>query len=159
MKKITKIANGYVGYTEGPNNDTKFGKWFGLNYQPWCAMAVSKIFHEAGKIGAVAPKTKPKGFASCDEWLKHLSKNGQLVPIGEAKRGDLVFFQFDKDAEPDHVGIVRGNSKKLRLLNVWEGNTSSGRAGSQSNGDGFYVRRRSYSLVMAIARPTAKGAK
>jgi hypothetical protein len=84
MKKLTEIADGYVGYTEGANNDTTFGKWYKLNHQPWCAMAVSKIFHEAGLIRSVAPKTKAKGFASCDEWLKYLSANGQLVPIGDA---------------------------------------------------------------------------
>ena len=121
-------------------------------------MAASKAFYEAGMIDQVAPKTKPKGFASCDEWLKYLSKNGQLVPIGQAQLGDLVFFQFDADAEPDHVGIVRWHNTALKYVNVWEGNTSSGKAGSQSNGDGFYVKKRSYSLIMAVARPK-KGAK
>ena len=158
MKSLKELADGYVGYTETGNNDTTFGKWFGLNNQPWCAMAASKAFYEAGMIDQVAPKTKPKGFASCDEWLKYLSKNGQLVPIGQAQLGDLVFFQFDDDAQPDHVGIVRWHNTALKYVNVWEGNTSSGKAGSQSNGDGFYIKKRSYSLIMAVARPK-KGAK
>jgi len=155
MKKLAEIANNYVGYVEGPNNDTVFGKWYGLNNQPWCAMAVSKILHEAGTLKQYSNKTK--GHASCDEWLKHLIKNNQLVPIGQAKHGDLVFFQFDADAQPDHVGIVQRHNKTLKYLNVWEGNTSSGKAGSQSNGDGFYLKKRTYNTVMAIARP--KGAK
>ncbi len=158
MKSLKEIADGYVGYTETGNNNTTFGKWFGLNNQPWCAMAASKAFYEAGMIDQVAPKTKPKGFASCDEWLKYLSKNGQLVPIGQAQLGDLVFFQFDADAQPDHVGIVRWHNTALKYVNVWEGNTSSGKAGSQSNGDGFYIKKRSYPLIMAVARPK-KGAK
>ena len=150
---LTEIADGYVGYVEGTNNDTVFGKWYKLNHQPWCAMSASKIFHEAGLIKAVAPKTKPKGFASCDQWLKHLAANGQLVPIGEAKRGDLVFYQFDDDKQPDHVGIVRSHNTKLKYLKVWEGNTSDNAKGSQSNGGGFYVKKRNYQTVMAIARP------
>lgn len=157
MKSLKESADSYVGYTEGANNDTSFGKWFGLNNQPWCAMAASKIYHEAGLISTVAPKSKPKGFASCDEWLKYLTKNNQLVPIGQAQLGDLVFFQFDDDAQPDHVGIVRWHNTALKYINVWEGNTSGNATGSQSNGDGFYIKKRPYKTIMAIARPK-KGA-
>lgn len=151
INKVLELCKASVGYTEGPNNDTTFGKWFGLNNQPWCAMAASKMYFDAGMIKAVA-NTK-KGFASCDLWLKHLTKNNQLVPIGQAKRGDLVFFQFDDDAQPDHVGIVKFHNTKLKYMQVFEGNTSSGIAGSQSNGDGFYLKRRTYKTIMAVARP------
>jgi hypothetical protein len=151
VNKIKELCEKHLGYTEGANNDTIFGKWYGLNNQPWCAMAASKIFFDAGIIKSVA-NTK-KGFASCDAWLKYLTKNNQLVPIGQAKRGDLVFFQFDQDAEPDHVGIVKYHNTRLRYLQVYEGNTSSGNAGSQSNGDGFYLKKRNYQTIMAVARP------
>jgi hypothetical protein len=150
-KKLLNLCKASVGYTEGANNDTIFGKWFGLNNQPWCAMAASKMYFDAGAIKSVSDKSK--GYASCDAWLKYLTKNNQLVPLGQAQRGDLVFFQFDKDAEPDHVGIVKFHNTKLKYLQVFEGNTSSGIAGSQSNGDGFYLRRRSYATIMAVARP------
>jgi hypothetical protein len=151
IKKLMELCEASVGYTEGANNDTTFGKWYGLNNQPWCAMGASKMYFDAGAIAAVA-NTK-KGFASCDAWLKYLTKNNQIVPIGQAKRGDLVFFQFDDDAAPDHVGIVKGHNTKLKTINVYEGNTSSGKAGSQSNGDGFYLKKRNYSTIMAVARP------
>jgi hypothetical protein len=151
--KVLEIAAGLVGYQEGKNNDTTFGKWYGLNHQPWCAMSVSKIFYDAGGILAVAPKSKPKGFASCDEWLKHLAKNNQLVPVGKAKPGDLVFYQFDDDAQPDHVGIVKSNNARLKYIQAYEGNTSADKKGSQANGDGFYLKKRSYATIMAIGRP------
>jgi hypothetical protein len=151
INKVLELCKASVGYTEGPNNDTTFGKWFGLNNQPWCAMAASKMYFDARLIKAVA-NTK-KGFASCDLWLKYLTKNNQLVPIGQAQRGDLVFFQFDDDAQPDHVGIVKFHNKKLKYMQVFEGNTSSGTSGSQSNGDGFYLKRRTYKTIMAVARP------
>jgi hypothetical protein len=151
IKKLMELCEASVGYTEGANNDTTFGKWYGLNNQPWCAMSASKMYFDAGAIASVA-NTK-KGFASCDAWLKYLTKNNQIVPIGQAKRGDLVFFQFDEDAQPDHVGIVKGHNTKLKTINVYEGNTSSGKAGSQSNGDGFYLKKRNYSIIMAVARP------
>ena len=76
-----------------------------------------------------------------------------MIPIGQAQAGDIVFFQFDKDAEPDHVGIVKWNNTRLKYLQVIEGNTSSGSRGSQSNGDGVYLRKRPYSLVMGVVRP------
>jgi cell wall-associated NlpC family hydrolase len=114
-------------------------------------MSASKMYFDAGIIASVA-NTK-KGFASCDAWLKYLTKNNQLVPIGQAKRGDLVFFQFDEDAQPDHVGIVKNHNTALKSIQVFEGNTSSGKAGSQSNGDGFYLKKRNYTTIMAVARP------
>jgi len=151
LNKVIELCKASEGYTEGPNNDTTFGKWFGLNNQPWCAMSASKMYFDAGILASVA-NTK-KGFASCDAWLKYLTKNNQLVPLGQAKRGDLVFFQFDEDAQPDHVGIVKFHNTKLKYIQVYEGNTSSGKAGSQSNGDGFYLKRRTYTTIMAVARP------
>ena len=64
---VVATARKYVdqGYKEGPNNDTIFGKWYGLNNQPWCAMFVSKCFDEAGIANLVAASSK-KGFASCN---------------------------------------------------------------------------------------------
>ena len=151
VAKVLELCKAAVGYTEGVNNDTIYGKWFGLNNQPWCAMSASKMFFDAGMIKNVA-NTK-KGFASCDLWLKYLTKNNQIVPIGQAKAGDIVFFQFDDDAAPDHVGIVKGHNTTLKRLYVYEGNTSSGKAGSQSNGDGYYLKTRDYKTIMAVARP------
>jgi hypothetical protein len=151
INKVIELCKASVGYVEGKNNDTTFGKWYGLNNQPWCAMAVSKMYFDAGIIKAVA-NTK-KGYASCDAWLKYLTKKNQLIPLGQARKGDLVFFQFDDDAAPDHVGIVKYHNTRFKYLKVYEGNTSSGKAGSQSNGDGFYLKKRNYATIMAVARP------
>jgi hypothetical protein len=153
-KQLLALCEASVGYTEGTNNDTTFGKWYGLNNQPWCAMSASKMYFDAGAIATVA-NTK-KGFASCDAWLKYLTKNNQIVPIGQAQAGDLVFFQFDEDAQADHVGIVKGHNKTLKFMQVYEGNTSPNNKGSQSNGDGWYLKKRTYATIMAIARPKEK---
>jgi len=152
MSKVVEVAQSQIGYKEGKNNDTIFGKWFGANNQPWCATFVSWCFNEAGLITKIAAQSK-KGFASCDLGLKWFAKKGKIIPVGQAKAGDIVFFQFDKDAQADHVGIVKSNNTALKYLQVIEGNTSSGNAGSQSNGDGVFLRKRSYSLVMGVVRP------
>jgi hypothetical protein len=142
-----------TNYREGANNDTLFGKWYGLNHAPWCDIFVSYIFANSGAIQTIAPKSKPKGFASCDEHLKYLTANGQLVPIGKAQPGDLAFFQFDDDAQPDHIEIISANRPLTRKLITYGGNTSGDSKGSQANGDGCFKKARSYSYVMAVARP------
>lgn len=147
---VINLANSQIGYKEGINNDTMYGKWYGMNNQPWCAMFVSWVFSEAGLASSVAASTR-KGFASCDAGLKWFTKKNKLVPIGQAQAGDIVFFQFDNDAQPDHVGIVINNTGK-QLVCV-EGNTSPDKKGSQSNGGGVYRKKRPYSVVMAVARP------
>ena len=70
-----------------------------------------------------------------------------------AQPGDIAFFQFDDDAEPDHVGIVVRNNPVRKILVCIEGNTSGNTKGSQANGDGVYRKKRPYKYVMAVARP------
>jgi cell wall-associated NlpC family hydrolase len=147
---VIDAAKSQLNYQELGNNDTKYGKWYGLNNQPWCAMFVSWCFAQADLSELVAASTK-KGFASCDAGLKWFAKRNKLIPVGQAQPGDIVFFQFDADAQPDHVGIVIKNDGKKYLWCI-EGNTSGGK-GSQSNGDGVYTKKRAYSLVMGVARP------
>jgi len=150
---VVAIAKAEVDakYKEGVNNDTKYGKWYGLNNQPWCAMYVSWCFKEAGLSKLVAASSA-KGFASCDAGLKWFAKKGQTVPVGKAQAGDIVFFQFDDDAQADHVGIVAKNDGKGTLV-CYEGNTAKDGSGSQSNGDGAYLKKRPYAKVMGVARP------
>lgn len=151
-QELLTIATEEIGYQEKPINKTKYGKWFGLNNQPWCAMYVSWCFDQIGRAKLVAAQNA-KGFASCDVGLKWFAKKNQLVPIGQAEPGDIAFFQFDDDAQPDHVGIVLKNNKKTKILVCLEGNTAGNSKGSQANGDGVYKKKRSYKLVMAVARP------
>jgi cell wall-associated NlpC family hydrolase len=141
-----------LNYEETGDNNTKYGQWYGLNNQPWCAIFVSWCYDQAGLVNKVAAQNK-KGFASCDAGLKWFTKHNKLVSIGDAQEGDIVFFQFDTDAEPDHVGIVAKNMKRLQALRTIEGNTSPSNKGSQSNGGGVYEKKRSYATVMAVARP------
>lgn len=149
---IITLAKLELGYTETGNNDTKYGKWYGLNNQPWCAMFISWVFNEAGIVKHVAASSK-KGFASCAAGLVWFTKQNKLVPVGQAQPGDIAFFQFDTDAEPDHVGIVVKNNTLTQTLVCVEGNTSGDTKGSQANGGGVYKKKRPYKYVMAVARP------
>jgi len=152
MNNIVATAYEELGYAETGDNDTKFGKWYGMNNQPWCAMFVSWVYNKVGLSASVAVSTK-KGFASCDAGLKWFTKKNKLVPVGQAQEGDIVFFQFDTDAQPDHVGIVVKNNVKRQRLVCIEGNTSPDKRGSQSNGGEVAEKKRPYATVMAVARP------
>jgi cell wall-associated NlpC family hydrolase len=152
MNSILGLAKFELDYTEKGDNETKYGAWYGINKQPWCAIFVSYIYNKAGLVDKVAAESK-KGFASCNAGLNWFAKQGKIIPVGQAKEGDIVFFQFDNDAQPDHVGIVAKNMKRLKALKTIEGNTSPNNKGSQSNGGGVYAKKRSYATVMAVVRP------
>ncbi|CAB4146013.1 TIGR02594, TIGR02594 family protein [uncultured Caudovirales phage] len=152
---VLAIAKKYVdeAYKEGTNNDTIFGKWYGMNNQPWCAMFVSFCFAEAGLSKLVAAQTK-KGFAYCPAAVDWFKKRGQLVPVEEARAGDIIFFDFDGNkATAEHVEICYGAQHDKKQLTTFGGNTAPSGAGSQANGDGAYKKKRPYDKIIAVARP------
>lgn len=139
-------------YKEGANNDSLFGRWYGANHQAWCAMFVSYVFFQAGGINLVSAQTK-KGFAYCPAGVAWFQKLKQWHSARDAQPGDVVFFDWNHNGGAEHVGIVVKNDPKKQVVYTIEGNTSSGAAGSQSNGDGVYRRTRPYSFVLGVGRP------
>lgn len=135
-----EIARGELGRTESPagSNRTKYGKWYGLDGQPWCMMFVQWCFAQAGR-------PLPHKTASCGELLSWYRKYQPERIVTEPKMRDIVIYNFG------HTGIVylATNNK----INAIEGNTSPGEAGSQDNGGGVYRRTRSKTLVKAYIRP------
>ena len=111
----------------------------GVHGFAWCAAFVSWNLKRAGYNVKQIPNRASVGF-----FLSWATKMGYVKT--RPYRGDLVCYQFDHDSWPDHIGHVE-RVLSLRpvgylLLQTIEGNTSSGNAGSQSNGGGVYRRRR-----------------
>lgn len=101
-EEIVEIALSQKGYKEGPNNDTKYGEWYGLNHEPWCAMFISWCANEVGISESIIPK-----FAGCTTGFRKMTQMGittkeHIVP----QKGDLIFFDWDRSGDYDHVGIV-----------------------------------------------------
>ena len=50
LSNLLRIARGELGNTESPagSNRTKYGKWFGLDGNPWCLMFIMWVFYQAG---------------------------------------------------------------------------------------------------------------
>jgi hypothetical protein len=148
--KSAKWHDTHLGITESPadsNCDSRSdgirtsqdgcanGTW--LRYQPWCGCWAWSGLYAAGKVN--------KG----DSWLASVASiedyaragngpfKGWTTDGSKAKKGDLVVL-FGRG---QHVGTVRSIDSNYAY--TWEGNTSSGSGGSQSNGGGSYKRSRS----------------
>lgn len=122
---LLSVARSQIGYVEGPNNNTKYGAWYGMNHVPWCAQFVSWCANQAGIPTNIIPKHAytPTGAA----WFK---ARGQWF-TSNPKVGDLVYYRFPGMGRISHLGIVEAvhGSKSITAI---EGNTNS--AGSRTGG-------------------------
>lgn len=146
--KALNCAKKHVGVTENPpgsNRGPQIDKWnlaaCGLTGVYWCASFVHGMYLEAGK-------NLPGGASvlNVKTWAR---SQGDLVK--RPRRADLVCFEFGEGTWDfgDHIGIVEkvlalrwSNGTFTGRIQTIEGNTSSGLAGSQSNGGGVFRRRR-----------------
>jgi len=152
IQEIVTRAKKEVGYKEGLNNDTKYGTWYGLNHQPWCAMFVSWIFSCAKLTNLIAQT--PKGYASCIDFEAWARKKGLIVPINTIQSGDILLFDFDNNEKSEHTGLAIGSyDLKSHTVPTCEGNTGGDHIGSQSNGDGVYLKFRPLSCIRVVVRP------
>lgn len=134
-------ARRHLGYTESPpgSNRTKFGAWYGMDGQPWCAMFVSYCAAKAEALGVGK-------FAYTPTFAAAFRASGRF---GTRPRvGAIAFFDFPDSVDRiQHVGIVESVNDDGSVTTI-EGNTSPGDGGSQSNGGGVYRRvRRGPSIV------------
>ncbi len=133
VERLLTIAEKEIGYVEGPNNDTKYGKWYNLNYEPWCAMFVSWCCNQAGISTDIVPR-----YASVRLGYEWFEKKNQIGLAGSytPKAGDIIFF-LNNGAS--HTGIVIACENGI--VYTIEGNTSD------------RVAKRQYSL----SKDTIKG--
>lgn len=145
IEKLISIAKADIGYSESPPNSnmTKYGEAYGTNGVPYCVQAqwywfgkanLSKYFYGGGKT------------ASCTELMNYHKKLGQVVTSGY-QRGDLILYQFDSDAPPDHIGLCTGSTSTT--ITTIEGNTS---VSSDDNGGSVMERTRRLGLVLCGIR-------
>jgi hypothetical protein len=141
VQDVIERAEGWVGFVEGPrDNETPFGAWYGLQFQPYCAMALSMWSFEAG---LAIPASTNRGYAytpSGAAWFRGQGRWGS-----EPRRGAHVFFRFS-GARIHHVGLVTSEDGEFPISTI-EANTSRGSAGSQRDGGGVWRRRRASGIV------------
>ncbi|MBO4667084.1 MAG: CHAP domain-containing protein [Bacilli bacterium] len=116
VSRLIEIATSQLGYVEGPNNDTKYGTWYGLPNEEWCAMFVSWCANQAGISTDIIPR-----YAGCTAGKNWFEEHGCFKYKEEytPKAGDIIFFLSDGAG---HTGIVI-NCDGSRVYTI-EGNTS-----------------------------------
>lgn len=97
---IVEIALTQIGNVGGE----PYWSWWGLSERAeWCAMFVSWCAAQAGLLDSGAiPK-----FENCNwgaNWFK--DNAGWADASAEPSPGDIIFFDWEPDGYPDHVGIV-----------------------------------------------------
>ena len=144
-KEILAVARGELGYREDPpgSNLTKYGKWFGLNGNPWCMMFIQWVFFQAG-----AYELLPAHTGSCGGFMRAAQAQGRWV-TGGYRPGDVVIYDFPGNSvRTDHCGIVvTALTTGIRAI---EGNTG---AGNDANGGQVQERTRSAKFILGAYRP------
>jgi hypothetical protein len=143
LEAIIEVAKKEIGTIEGPkDNETKYGKWSGVNFAPWCQSFVSWCAFTAG----LDPKKYPKSASTvaASDWFK---KNNRWADArnDDPTPGDWIYFDFPEDGvnRISHVGIcVKNNGDGT--IQVVEGNTSGTAKGDQRNGGMCVEKTRAY---------------
>src|SRR3954452_13441115 len=135
----------HVGVRESPpgSNRTMFGRWFGVDGVPWCAIFASYCFDVGAGVvlcrGWRGAGVGPRGVAYVPTLAAWLKADGRWMDAPQP--GDLAIFDWDGGL-PDHVGIVI--SAHGERLHTVEGNTGIG-----NDSDGGEVMRRERRLEQA----------
>lgn len=112
-----KIAQKYLG-----QGGATFRKFCGLpSGAAWCDAFVSYIFYEAGNASLFCGGKKQ---TYCPTTIKLLAKELAQVPIYLAMPSDVIFFDWENNGTPNHIGFVREH-KDTASIYTTEGNTSN----------------------------------
>jgi hypothetical protein len=141
VEAIVEVAKKELGTIEGPkDNETKYGAWMKVNFQPWCQSFVSWCAYTAGV--AKFPESASTVAAS-DQFKKEGrwsdARNDDPTP------GDWIYFDFPDDGvnRISHVGLCIKNNGD-GTIQVIEGNTSGTAKGDQRNGGMCVEKTRGY---------------
>ncbi len=137
-EEILKIAGSQVGTKESGTNRgdaLKYANSFGRGPEAWCADFVSWVYSQAGK------KTNSP---YCPTFVAQLKKQGKWKGKKNPQPGDLVFFDWDGDGSPDHVGIVQKANGDGSIETI-EGNTHKPGSSTQ---EGVYEKHREKDTVL-----------
>jgi hypothetical protein len=145
--KIIETAKRFLGVAENPKgsnnvqfNTDYYGKPVSGNAYPWCCVFVWDVFRIAGASDLFYNGKKTASCLVLHDWGKN---NGMLVPVQDARPGDIVFYDWNANAFADHVGICTDNNPAGQTIRTIEGNTS----------DAVGECSHEYSKVCGILRP------
>ena len=141
LEAIIEVAKKELGTIEGPkDNETKYGAWMKVNFQPWCQSFVSWCAMSAG----VSKFPKSASTVAASDQFK---KEGRWSDArnDDPQAGDWIYFDFPDDGvnRISHVGLCIKNNGD-GTIQVIEGNTSGTAKGDQRNGGMCVEKTRAY---------------
>lgn len=132
-------AKAEIGKKEHPygSNRTPYGDWYGMNGVPWCAIFVTWCDQHSGKP---TPSFRRGSRYSYVPFIVNDARVGRfgLSLTSSPRPGDLVCYDWRRDGEYDHVGLVLTSPKQSGDFQAIEGNTST-----SNNSNGGQVMQRS----------------
>ena len=144
--RLLALARGELGITESPkgSNIVKYNDAYGGGPKAWCCVFLWWLFQQAEASALFYGGGKT---AYCPSLLSWYRSHGQIVQ-GNYQPGDIVFFDFNSNGQPDHVGLCESwDGVKITTI---DGNTGEG---NEANGGAVMRRTRSASQICAAARP------
>ena len=143
--ELLKIARKYLGY-----NGDIFRKFAGLGKsQPYCNAYVSYVADKGGVAKLYFDGKKETYCPHSYEWCK---KNLAQVPPYLAMPMDPIYFDWQPNGVPDHIGFVTSR-RDTNSVNTIEGNTSKIVKGKTVATHVVAERIRAGKNVQAIFRP------
>ena len=154
LERVIETARGELGQAEAPagSNLTKYGRAFGWNGVPWCVIFLWWCFREAGEKKAFYGGEKTSSCSALYRWYR---EQGQTVPSGEIRAGDILLLDFSGSGEFQHCGLV---TQVLNETEGWyktiEGNTSPETEGRQACGGCVAQKARHRRNIAGACRPS-----
>ena len=99
---------------------SKFRKFCGMSSGPYCNAFVCYVFNEAGNASLFYGGKK---VTYCPTSIKWCQNNLAQIPIYLALPSDVIYFDWEPNGKPNHIGFVRERKSDLEIYTI-EGNTS-----------------------------------
>lgn len=116
--ELLKFAESFLG-----KGGAIFRSYCGLGSgQPWCCAYITYLFQKGGDSALFYGGKK---VVYCPNALSWCRANLAMVPLYMALPSDIIFFDWQPNGIPDHIGLVR-ERKSCNAIKTIEGNTSGG---------------------------------
>lgn len=134
--ELLKIAQKHLG-----QGGARFRKFCGLpSGAAWCNAFVDYVANEGG-VEALYFNGKKETY--CPHSIKWCQKNLAQIPLFLALPMDIIYFDWEKNGVPNHIGYVRSRNTTTSIYTI-EGNTDGGKVAQKTRPEKY---------VQAIFRP------
>lgn len=129
--ELLKIAQKHKG-----QGGARFRKFAGLpSGAAWCNAFVDYVANEGG-VSKLYFNGKKETY--CPHSIKWCKANLAEIPLYLAMPMDIIYFDWDRNGNPNHIGFVKGKKSTSAIYTI-EGNTDGGKVAEKTR-NGKYVQ-------------------